>query len=138
MPNVRDSSARSASAADVFRDHRAQHLYERHRGRDLPVTRALQQAIEVGERRRRQGRRLTPALRQVTPERGATLVQVLLLRTTVSERDEWHFRDLVVGHRNVEAIAELPQRLLRHLFRLVADHLPLARLVCHSLPSWRG
>ncbi len=87
----------------------------------------LQQPIEGGERRRGQRSRLPPTLRQVTAERGAPLVQVLQLRTAVGKRDERHLGDLVVRHRDVEAVAELLQRVLRHLLRLVADHLAFAR-----------
>ena len=106
---------------------RPQHLHKRHRGGDLALARALQQALEVGERRCRQRSRLLPSLRQVAAERGAVLVQILLLRTAIGKRDERHLGDLVVRHRDVEAVAELLQRVLRHLLRLVADHLAFAR-----------
>jgi hypothetical protein len=54
------------------------------------------------------------------------LLQVLHLRAVLRQRDERHVGDLVVGHRDVEAIAELLQRIDRHLLRLVRDHLAFA------------
>ncbi len=107
---------------------RAQHLHERHRRRDLALVAALQQPLEVGERRRRQRGRLAPPLRQIAAQRRAALLQILRLRTVLGQRDERHRGDLVVRHRNVEAVAELLQRILRHLLRLVRDHLPFAGL----------
>ena len=47
---------------------------------------------------------------------------------SLAQRDERHLGDLVVGHRDVEAVAELLQRVVRHLLRLVRDHLAFARL----------
>ena len=37
------------------------------------------------------------------------------------------FGELVVGHRDLEAVAEAAQRVLRHLLGLVGDHLAFAR-----------
>src|SRR6185295_1738368 len=97
-----------------------------HGGRDLALARALQQALEIGERRGGERRRLSPPLWQVPPERGPALVQVLLLRAAVGERQERQRGNRFVANRDAETVAELLQRFLRHLLRLVADHLAFA------------
>jgi hypothetical protein len=75
-------------------------------------------ACNERDRRRRCGRK--------PPSAGSPFLQVLLFGTARRKADERQVGDLVVGHGDVEAIAELLERIVRHLLRLVRDHLSLA------------
>ena len=69
---------------------------------------------------------LAPARRQVAAELHPPRAHVLELRRAVVELDVRHFLELVVGDRNVEAVAEAAERLDVHLLLLVRDVLRLA------------
>src|SRR3954462_13844446 len=68
------------------------------------------------------------ALRQRAAERLAALVQVVHLGAVVVGLVERALGDLLVGERELEAVAEREQRAARHLLLLVGDVLALAGL----------
>ena len=113
-------------ADGLVADQHLQHLHEGHRRRDLALVGALGQALERGERRH--GHRLDPlpALRQVAAERHAALAHVREFLAALGEREVGNLLQLVVGHRQAEAVAEAPDRLDVHLLLLVRDVLRLA------------
>ena len=80
------------------------------------------------ERRHRQRRRVRLARRQVAAERLAPRLQVAHLLAVLGRLAERHVGDVVIGERDVEAVAQLAQRLLVQLLLLVRDHLALGRL----------
>jgi hypothetical protein len=111
MPKVRDSSGTIGTTrlpiCLSFRSD-AEQAHEGHRRGDLAVS-ALQQRIE---------RPTAPGsaaaspfsrrVREVAAERLAALAQVLHLRRVLGELQEGRSVELVVGDRQVEAVAELP------------------------------
>ena len=72
--------------------------------------------------------RALPPRRKRPAERGSPLAQVALLGAACGQLQERHLVDVVVGEGDVEAVAESPQLLLRHLLLLVRDVLALAGL----------
>ena len=84
-------------------------LHEGHGGADFALAGALEQTLEVGQRRHFE--RLAgflPALRQETTQLGATRLHVLHFRRIFAGVVERHLAigQLRIGNRNVEAIAE--------------------------------
>ena len=115
--------------ADVLvADQQLQDLDEGHRCRDFAVIGALEEALEGGTFRHDQWRGLLAALRQVATQFHPPRAHVQKLRRTLGEIDVGHFFELVVGHRNFEAIAEYLDGFERHFLLLVRDVLCLARL----------
>ena len=80
--------------------------------RHLPATADVRAGVPAGSRR-------APARRSR---------RYSISRLSSSKREERHFLHLLVGHRQVEAVAELLQRVLAHLLLLVGDVLALAGL----------
>ena len=105
---------------------RGQHPDERHRGRDLAVAGALELGLEQVQLGDLQRLGLAPARGQHAAERGAALAQVLHLRRVVGRLVVLGGAHLLVGQRQLEAVAEGQQRVLGHLLGLVGDHLALA------------
>src|SRR5205823_6061642 len=102
--------------------------HERHGGRDLALAGPLEERGERLERGYEERRRAAPAARQVAPERGAALVQVARLlrgRVGLAERQT---REVLIGDRDVEAVAEGAQVLVGEFLLLVRDHLSLTAL----------
>ena len=120
---------RDDALADVLvAQQRLQDLHERHRGRDLAVLGALEEAVEGRERGNLQRQRLAPPRRQVAAQLHAPRAHVLEFLAALGELHQRDFFQLVVRHRDLEAVAEAPDRLERHLLLLVRDVLRLARL----------
>ncbi len=131
MPKVRDSSGtigtmRLPISLSLTRPVSEPH--EGHGGRDLaPLGGRLEQRLErVGLGRLERAAALAPALRQRPAQVGAQLLQVLRLGRIGRGPVVRDLGQLVVGDRNLEAVAELLQRLERHLLLLVGDVLALA------------
>ena len=119
---------RHDALADVLvAQQRVEDAHEGHGGGDLAILGRLQLALEGAERGNgeRLGRFLA-ALRQVAAERLAAGAQVAHLLAAFGEGDERQLFELVVCQRHLEAVAELLQRLQRHLLGLMADHLAFA------------
>src|SRR4029077_2306516 len=66
--------------------------------------------------------------RQRAPEAGAFCAQVALFVGALLELAERETRELRIAHRDVEAVAERAQVLLRDLLLLVRHHLTFAAL----------
>ena len=73
-----------------------------------------------------------PAHLERAAERLAALAQVLHLRAALVEAQERHLGELLVGDRQLEAVAELAQIVLAHLLLLMGDVLAFAR-VAHAV-----
>ena len=114
-------------AADLLvAQQRGEHPDERHRGRDLALAGPLSWEGNSSQRRHRQRLGAAPADRQRAAERGAALAQVLHLGRVLGRLVVLGGADLLVGERQLEAVAEREQRVLGHLLGLVGDHLALA------------
>src|SRR5207237_10352629 len=101
---------------------------ERLGGQGLALAGPLEERGERVERGYEEGRCAPPAARQVAPARGAALVQVARLlrpRVGLAERQT---REVLIGDRNVEAVAERAQVVRGEFLLLVRDHLALTAL----------
>ena len=95
--------------------------HEGHGGRHLLVAATLQQRLEDIERRYLERRGLVAPRRQETAEPFAPCVQILTLGAVRRRLVEGRGVDLIVRDRDVEAVAEGPQRRLAHLLLRVGD-----------------
>ena len=129
MPNVRDSSGMIGTicAPDLLvAQQRGEDAHEGHRGRDLPLAGAVELGLELRQRGHGQlGGRPAPH-RERAAERGATLAHVLHHGRVVGRLVELGRLHLLIGERELEPVAEMQERGLGHLLRLVGDHLALA------------
>jgi hypothetical protein len=102
--------------------------HQRHGGRDLAVLRALEQCAEGFERRDQERRRAVAARRQIAAERDAARLQVAHLLAVGRRLAEREAGDLLVGDRDIEAVANRLEILLAQLLLLVRDVQPFRRL----------
>ena len=103
-----------------------QHLHEHHRGALLAAVGAFEEAGDRGAVGHGERGRLADALGQVAAERFAARMQVLHLGRVVGRPVKFEMRDLLVGERQREAVAEREQRRIVELLLLVRGHLALA------------
>jgi len=118
---VADDRYRARADRLVAQDH-VQRLHEGHGGADLAVAAALQQALErreLGRRQRLAG--LGAALRQRPAEGLAARLEVLHFRGVRAGVVERHLGQLLVGDRDVEAVAEGANGRIVQLLLLVGD-----------------
>lgn len=114
---------RHAARADLLvAQDDVERLHERHRGADLAIAGALEQAVEgfeLGHFQRLAA--LAAALRQVAAELLAALVHVLDFGRLLARVEERHLAigQLRVGHRDVEAVAEDADGFVVELLGLV-------------------
>src|SRR5207302_1008248 len=100
-------------ADGLVAQQRLQDLHECHGGRDFALLGALEEALEGGERWRRQGLRLLPSCGQIAAQFHAPRLHVLGFRRSGREVDIGHVVELVVGNRDLESIAEYASRVYR-------------------------
>jgi hypothetical protein len=93
-----------------------------------PSPEALSSAAKVSRPGISSGGGLAPALRQEAAQVHAVLHHVLVLGGAFGELQVGQLGELVVGHRQAEAVAEAADRLDVHLLLLVADVHRLAGL----------
>ncbi len=92
-----------------------------------PSAVALSSASKVESGGTASGALVAAARRQIAAEGRAPRAQILHLLAVLGEAQERELVQVLVGHRNFEAVAEAAQRVVAELLGLVGDHLPLAR-----------
>ena len=86
---------------------RRQDAHKGHRGRHFATfTGGLEQRIKRRQRRHLERRGFLPARRQITAQRGTTLAHVGQFRRAFLKFQIRHVFQLLVGHRNIKAVAE--------------------------------
>ena len=98
---------------------------EGHGGGQLAFSTALELCLERRQRRRLQRLRLAAPARQASAQFLEALLEPPHLRAVLRRPVEGHLLQLIVGDRQVEAIAKHADLVCLHLLRLVGDVLPL-------------
>ncbi|MCY1339441.1 hypothetical protein D9M69_253240 [compost metagenome] len=115
-----------ARAELLVLDQLREDAHEGHGGGNLAVAGAVEDRLEGLQRRHRHAEAVRPPLRHEAAQRIAALLQVLVFRAVQVQAAVRQAFQLVVAHRDVEAVAEQPEAFDIHLLHVVRDVLRLA------------
>ena len=109
-------------------EQHSQDAHKRHGCGNLALTGAVQYRLERRQFRYVELDDARRALRQEATQLGTALEHVAHLVAVLRRLAKRQLGNVLIAHRNVEAIAQFAQRLIAELFLLVGHHLPFGRL----------